>query len=125
MIGSRETKFKLKKVKPQDLQLFKDALNHYVAQSGFFYDTLGNKQYGIYFSISVELWYHINLKTQKQDIPEKTTLKLSMHQAVIFSDALDEYSKSGVGPFEKAVCFRYKAELDSQLPWPGQLLNKG
>lgn len=119
----RESKFKLKKVKPMDLQVFKSALNHHIHFTGFLFDTLLKKKSGIDCSIAIELFFSVNSKTQKQDIPEKTTLKFSMHQAIVFCEALKEYEKASFSDsLERSICSNRYVELDMQIPTPGQLL---
>lgn len=113
---------KLEKVPQKDLELFKNAINHYSGTMQFLLETLEDLKYAKDLSIAVELWYEINKKTVQQHPAEKSKVKLSLHKAYVLLDALKNYNCNGLSDYEKSRCNRYYMVIDQQLPTTTQLL---
>lgn len=111
---------KLEKVPKTDLELFKNALNHYSGTLQFLLETLEDRKYSKDLSIAVELWYDIHKKTAHQ--AAKTKLKFTLHKVYILLDALKNYNTRDLCDYDRSRCNRYYMILDQQLPTTTQLL---
>lgn len=108
----------IKEVKPNDFILLMNVLNNHVATQKTLSTIMENPaQYMKDLSISVEMWYEYNTKTARQSIPEKSTLKLPLHKAIVLMEALREFTKqSSTVDYEISRCNRFATAIDEQLP---------
>ena len=112
---------KVKGVSQKDLDLFKNALNHYAGTLQFLLETLRKLEHAKDFSIAVELWYEMHKKTAVQHPAESPKVKLSLHKAYVLLDALKEYKTSGITDYDMSRCNRFYMDIDQQLPTYTQL----
>ncbi|MDT0689356.1 hypothetical protein RM549_06135 [Salegentibacter sp. F188] len=114
----------VKQVKAQDFQLLKDVLNNYVSMQKTLSTIMSNpRNYMKDLSIAVEMWYEFNKKTAGQTVPENSTLKLSLHRALVLLDALLEFRKqASTIDGEISRCIRFATAIDEQIPTATQLI---
>ncbi|MCH2197126.1 hypothetical protein [Kordia sp.] len=60
------------------------------------------------YSIAKQLWYELNHRTEKENPPKKSRLKLRSHQAIILLDALNFNG-------DESRIFNYKNAIIKQL----------
>jgi len=116
----------LKKVQRDDLEIMKNALNNYAGSLQLLQEVMPDpKRFALDLSITVELWYDLNIKTASRRLAEYTKLNLSVHKAMILIDALNELrTQKSTTDYERSRCNRFTMALDEQLPTTTQLLTK-
>ncbi|MFV8280545.1 hypothetical protein ACNKXS_03320 [Christiangramia marina] len=115
-----------KKLKQSDFELMKAALNNYASSLQLLQEVMPKpKEFMKDLSITVELWYDINMRTAQQNPPENSKLNLSIHKAMILLDALYEMrSQKSTQDYERNRCNRFIMAIDEQMLTTTQLLTK-
>ena len=110
----------IKKASQDDLRLFKNALNDHASFLQTMIEMDGHRNtetFQIKLSITVELFYDLHKKTEKQIPSKKPGLKLPLHKAIVLKDALrDLLSQKSTVPLDRSRATKYYQAIDQELP---------